>query len=611
MRTSVLAEIGINHDGDIAKAKRLIDEAQKSGCKGIKFQYRNLNRAYAKNANEIGDEIILTQIERTYLPANQILELKFYAQTLGIQAGISFFTTEDLSDFNNLGTDFDFFKIPSAEMLNFELILQLLETNKMVYISVGMHNEEEIESILSRIQSYPNWIPMQCVSNYPVADHNASLGYIQFLKEKWGREVGYSSHDENWENNIVALCLGATIIERHITESKVDSGLDHSSSSTPIEFRRLVDVAKNLDFLIKGNSPRIPNQGELLNKQNLGRSYYANKSIEQGTALDLQDFSYRSPQTGLGIAEANNVQGRPLLENINVNEVLSARHIEVEGEELSPHSIKLAKDLGISIPVRLADYHEIRMKIPSGNYEFHLSYKEVESGLLDFQVVPTDQFSVHLPDYINSTTLIDPFSNDEKTKILSRECIRKVVNFSEKLAGETGQRVPIVASLAGIGIARNTFYPSVKNLFQEFSTRNAVLTLQWLPPFAWYFGGSVKLTNMCHSEDVSWILEHGIPVTLDTSHLILGMNFYNFDAAMILESLLPNILHWHISDAIGTDGEGMQLGDGGVKSKQIISKTLSFEGLKVIEVWQGHFDDYKGFKVAINRLPNLWEKVKQ
>lgn len=610
MARAVLAEIGINHDGDMSKARRLIEAAKYAGCEGIKFQYRNVNRAYSYSANEIGDEIILTQIRRTYLDSNQILDLKNFAQSIGIRAGISFFTVEDLSDFSNLAGNFDFFKIPSAEMMNTELIHALLDTGKMVYISVGMHQESQIESIFSKLSNYRNWIPMHCISNYPVADHNASLGYIQYLKTKWKREVGYSSHDECWENNLVALSLGASVIERHITESPGDLGLDHSSSSTKEDFIKIVEYANKIDDLIKGNIPRIPNQGELLNKQNLGRSFYAKRSMKPGSIVRLQEFSYRSPQTGLGFEEASSYEGLPLVRPIEVGTVLTSNHVQTSAVKVSDENLKLARALQISLPVRLTDYHLIRESLPIGKYEFHLSYKEVNSGFTEFETESTDKFSVHLPDYIDSTTLIDPFSKNKEIQNTSHECIRRVTEFAEKLAKETSSNVPVVASFAGIGMERNSYYTKVAKLFDEYSSDQVALSLQWLPPFAWYFGGSIKLNKMCEEVDVNWIIDSDISVTLDTSHLILGKNYFEFDALGIIEKLLPNIIHWHISDAIGADGEGMQLGDGGEESKRIIAKSLSQNRMKVIEVWQGHFNNLKGFKEAINRLPTLVEEIK-
>lgn len=605
MTRSVIAEIGINHDGDINKAQRLIQSAKNAGCDGIKFQYRNIKNAYTANPKEIGDEIVLTQIKRTYLNASQILKLRDFARSIGVKAGISFFTVEDLSDFESLDADFDFYKIPSAELLNKVLISKLLETNKDVLISVGMHTEIEIEMVFNSISRYSNWIPLHCVSNYPLADHNVTLSYITYLQKKWNRKVGYSSHDKNWENNLIALALGATVIERHITEDKFAEGLDHSSSSNFEEFAKLCNYAKEFDLITAGDGPRIPNQGELINKQNLGRSFYATREVQAQEKFSLTDFNYKSPQTGLCISDVEQYIGNPLVHGISTGEVLTNQHFNSNLIQVSEDAIRTAEFLNISVPVRLSDYHHIRRKIPINAYEFHLSYKEVESNLLSFRVDRTDRFSVHLPDYINSTTLIDPFSKDSEIKLASRECIVKVISFSERLAAETNFRVPIVMSLAGIDMPRAVFYPSIYNLLKEFSSISSPLTLQWLPPYAWYFGGSIKLNIMNNTEDIKWINEFKIPVTLDVSHLFLCQNASGLKPMQVIESIQKNIVHWHISDASGLDGEGLPIGAGSPENTKVIRNILDQEGLKVIEVWQAHLNGYEGFKIAINKIHEL------
>ncbi len=605
MTRTVIAEIGINHDGDMGKAKRLIQQSRDAGCDGIKFQYRNLKTAYAANANEIGDEIIFAQIKRTYLDAQQILLLRDFARSLGIEAGISFFTIEDLSDFTNLEKDFDFYKIPSAELLNIPLITKLLQTGKHVYISVGMHAESEIEYAFKSISQFPNWTPLHCISNYPVADHNSSFGYIKYLQKKWNRAVGYSSHDENWENNLIALSLGASVIERHITEEKNAEGLDHTSSSNYEEFARICYYAQEIDTIISGDAPKTPNQGELLNKQNLGRSFYALKDSRVGEIFSLANFEYRSPQIGFGISDLDKYLNVNFVMNINKGEVLTHQHFQEIQSQVSLDALAVSRQNFISIPVRLADYRSIRNTLPVGAYEFHLSYSEVASDLLSFSFEATDRFSVHLPDYIDSTTLIDPFSENKRIRDSSRECIIKVIEFSEKLAAETGHVVPIVASLAGIGMLKEAFFPQVKELFNEFLSELAPLTLQWLPPYAWYFGGSIQLTNVNNVDDIDWINKLGLPITLDSSHLLLGQTAFGFDPKEIINAISKNIVHWHISDSLGLDGEGLPIGAGGPENEALISEIIDKSGLKVIEVWQGHFYNYEGFKVAINKIAEM------
>jgi len=291
--------------------------------------------------------------------------------------------------------------------------------------------------------------------------------------------------------------------------------------------------------------------------------------------------------------------------DISTGEVLTNQHFKSNLIQVSEATIRTSELLKVSVPVRLFDYHHIRRKIPIKSYEFHLSYKECGSNLSSFQVEKTDRFSVHLPDYINSTTLIDPFSKDYEIKLASRECIAKVISFSERLAVETNFRVPIVMSLAGIGMSREEFYSNINKLFKEFSSTSSLLTLQWLPPYAWYFGGSIRLNIMNNTEDIKWINKFKIPVTLDVSHLFLCQAAFGLKPMEVIESLQKNVVHWHISDASGLDGEGLPIGAGSPENTKVIRNILEQEGLKVIEVWQAHLNDYEGFKIAINKIHEL------
>jgi N-acetylneuraminate synthase len=128
----IIAEIGINHDGLIQKAKKLIDESFHNCVDAIKFQYRNLNNTYSDNANEIGDEILSKEINRNYLSPDELIDLSSYAKGLGLEVGISFFDVKDIEDFEEMIEIFDFFKIPSVELTNSHLIDALLT---FVYLS--------------------------------------------------------------------------------------------------------------------------------------------------------------------------------------------------------------------------------------------------------------------------------------------------------------------------------------------------------------------------------------------------------------------------------------------------------------------------------------------
>jgi len=175
----IIAEIGINHDGDFLIAKQLIQEASKSDVDAVKFQYRNLSNAYSDTHREIGDEILLNEIKKTYLPPSQIMQLVDYAHELNLQVGISFFDVSDIEDFGSEIDRFDFFKIPSVELLNDQLIDALMSFSKHLYLSLGAHHEYEIEAALSRLPKQ-GWTPLHCISNYPLSILNPQLGYINY-----------------------------------------------------------------------------------------------------------------------------------------------------------------------------------------------------------------------------------------------------------------------------------------------------------------------------------------------------------------------------------------------------------------------------------------------
>ena len=600
----IIAEIGINHGGKFSTALDLIRAAFESGCSGVKFQYRNLQNAYAGGARQIGDEILLKEITKNYLSPAKILALLDEAHELSIDAGISFFDENDLKDFGADISRFDFFKAPSVELSNTGLINCMLRQGKAVYVSLGCHNEHEIEQAFATFEG-ENWLAMHCVSNYPVSLANAKLGYLQHMREKWPRAFGYSSHDENWEVCLVAMSMGASVIERHITFDKQAQGLDHSTSSTPDEFKRMTMFAEHMPLLMSGNGPRVPNQGEMLNLQNLGRSYYAKSSIEAGETVTLEKLSFRSPRVGLGRNELQQYLGKPATRSIKAGAVLS-RSIFQGTPKVSEAALDFARRKKIGIPVRLHDLASIEQKFPVGNYEFHLSFGEVLSGLHADGYDRGNNYSIHLPDYINSTQLMDLFSPNTEQAKDSLNILQRTIDFAQALQDHTGKHVPIVGSFSVVHRDLDEFYEKHAALLTGYHQQGISVMPQWLPPIAWYFGGSVKLNAMNRKQDVDFIQRHKLPICMDVCHLCMGDSLFHFDAKSMIETLLPYIEHIHIADAKGIDGEGLHFGEGDPKNLSALRAVMSIDCMKVIEVWQGHLDDGAGFAKALNKLPELF-----
>lgn len=602
----IIAEIGINHGGSMKTASNLIKAASDAGVDAVKFQYRNLGNIYIGSQREIGDEILVKEISKNYLSPEEILGLTEFARSLNLEVGISFFDEQDLSDFGGNLAHFDFFKIPSVELTNSSLIHKLNELGKHLYLSLGMHNEDEIEDALSAIEG-DNWTPMHCISNYPVSLHNVNLGYLTHLSEKWGRGAGYSSHDDHWEVCLLAMQLGVTVIERHITFDKKAEGLDNSSSSTPDEFSKMVNFFKNMPDMLKGNSARVPNQGELINRQNLGRSYFTRVDIKEGESLSLGDLLYRSPYVGLNKQNINAFVGKPLLQDVKEGAVITKSFFS-KRYSLPDSTIDRARDLKLALPVRLHDFDQFAAKYPLNGFEFHLSFGEVLGDIDLTKMSASHRYSVHLPDYVSSNFLMDPFSNDSEQRALSLEVLDRTANLAKRLQDKTGYSVPIVGSFSQIWRDRSGFFSEHSKLFSDLRGDGVQILPQWLPPFAWYFGGSVKLHAMNDLRDVEWIEKLNLDICMDVSHLLMGGNYFNFDANSIFERLKDNTKHIHIADSSGVDGEGFDIGLGDPANLVVLTNSLTRECMKVIEVWQGHLNDGEGFGKAIESLVKISEK---
>lgn len=603
--THLIAEIGINHNGSFATAKELIIHASRSGSNSIKFQYRNLLRAMSITGYQIGDEILDAEISKSYLPPNLLIKLAKFAKSLDLEVGISFFDKKDVNDFKNNLALFDFFKIPSVEFSNTDLIDELIITKKKILLSTGCCNEREISRIANKYKK-ENLVFLHCVSNYPAAIHNVKLGYITWLKDKYNFPVGYSSHDENFLTCLVAIGMGINYLERHITMSKLSSGLDHTSSSTPDEFKILSFFCNSTTNLLNGNSPRKINQGEFLNLQNLGRSFYSNRNIKAGEITKEFDFAYRTPRTGIGFYDFKKSVGKKIIKDIKKDEVLSLLHFN-KFQKASKNSIEFCISNRIGLPARLHDIDILSKHIPVKDFELHFSFGEVLNKFDQFNIDHSKRYSIHLPDYISSTQLIDPFSDNNHIRKLSAQIIVNTVNLAKKIRDKTKEKVPIVGSFSLHRDDFLAFYGNILGLTDLFCSKTDLEILpQWLPPIAWYFGGSVPLGVFNDNFAANQIKNKNIAVCLDTSHLFMCANAKTIDLQFAKKILMSQSKHFHISGATGIDGEGTDFIGLNEYENKIISECVKNEHRKIIEVWQGHLDGFRGFHKSINDLYRIY-----
>jgi N-acetylneuraminate synthase len=249
--TYIIAEIGINHNGSIDVAKKLIDIAAVAGCDAVKFQKRNPDVCVPEHQKNVMRETpwgTMTYLEYKYkveFGKKEYDEIDSYCKEKGISWSAS---PWDLDSLNFLSQyDIPFIKIPSAMLTNYELLKSARDTGKKIILSVGMSTEEEIDSAVEILKDSKEFAILHCNSTYPAPIEELNLSVIKTLKEKYGCEVGYSGHEFRLGTTVASVYLGASIIERHITLDRTMWGTDHMSSVEPQGLIKLVKGIRELE----------------------------------------------------------------------------------------------------------------------------------------------------------------------------------------------------------------------------------------------------------------------------------------------------------------------------------------------------------------------------
>tara|TARA_B100002052_G_scaffold116068_2_gene106781 strand:+ start:1055 stop:1897 length:843 start_codon:yes stop_codon:yes gene_type:complete len=265
----VIAEIGINHNGDLDIAKKLIDIAKVAGCDVVKFQKRNPDVCVPEHQKSVmrdtpwGKMTYLDYKYKVEFGQNEYDEIDIYCKKRDIQWSASPWDLDSLDFLNHY--DIPFIKIPSALITDLELLKATAETNKKVIISTGMSTLEDVEKAVMTIKSVKSNVDfalLHCNSSYPAPIKDLNLKCITTLKERFNCEVGYSGHEFGLTTTIASICLGATIIERHITLDRTMWGTDQMCSVEPQGLIKLVRGIKELNSAL-GDGVKVVTDTEI------------------------------------------------------------------------------------------------------------------------------------------------------------------------------------------------------------------------------------------------------------------------------------------------------------------------------------------------------------
>lgn len=315
-RTYVIAEAGVNHNGDINLAKEMIIRAKAAGADAVKFQTfkaQNLVAAYAPKAgyqklNTDSNESQMDMLKKLELSFEEFTILNQFAAMEGIDFVSTPFDEESLEYLSTL--DMPFWKIPSGEITNLPYLRKIASTGKPIIMSTGMSTIQEISHALEVFSHYDrsDITLLQCNTEYPTPYSDVNLQAMTTMKCQFGVKVGYSDHTPGFEVSIAAVALGAVVIEKHFTLDKNMDGPDHKASLEPRELADMVTQIRNVELAI-GIPEKKPSTSEMGNKVIARKSIVARTDIKEGDLLTEFNLSTKRPGDGISPFEWDSVVG--------------------------------------------------------------------------------------------------------------------------------------------------------------------------------------------------------------------------------------------------------------------------------------------------------------
>ncbi len=312
----IVAEVGVNHNGDLGLAKQLVDTAKSVGASAVKFQVFNAKDLVTENAPlaSYQKKVVLGRSHFELLRKLQLSRTDFeflfdYCHKKKIIFLATPFDSGSADFLQQLGVHA--FKISSGDLTNLPLLRQVANFKKPIILSTGMSTLKEVGDAVENIYSAKNrrLILLHCTSNYPTEYRNVNLRAMCSLRKKFSVSVGYSDHTRGIEVSVAAVAMGACVVERHLTLDRSLPGPDHAASLDPLEFERLVRAIRNIESAM-GNGIKKPCRSETEVKNVARKSIVASQNIAKGTVLSEKILAFKRPGTGLSPSLLRNILGK-------------------------------------------------------------------------------------------------------------------------------------------------------------------------------------------------------------------------------------------------------------------------------------------------------------
>lgn len=330
----IIAEAGVNHNGDYEMAKQLALKAKEAGADYVKFQTgipENVISRYADMAEyqkvNIGHtESQLDMVRKIMLDRNAFAPLKRYCDEIGIKFISTPFDLVSIDVLRPL--KMDFWKIPSGEITNFPYLKKIAQLGEPVIMSTGMSEMDEIEKAIEVLCS--NGLTkdqvtlLHCNTEYPTPMQDVNLRAMKQIRERFGVHVGYSDHTKGIEVPIAAVAMGANVIEKHFTLDKMLPGPDHKASLEPNELKAMVDAIRNIEQALGDGQKHVSNS-EQRNIVIARKSIIAARDIKQGETLTEENLTTKRPGNGISPMRWNEVIGTCAVRDFKEDELIEVQ----------------------------------------------------------------------------------------------------------------------------------------------------------------------------------------------------------------------------------------------------------------------------------------------
>tara|TARA_R110001592_G_scaffold246740_1_gene508701 strand:- start:14684 stop:15721 length:1038 start_codon:yes stop_codon:yes gene_type:complete len=333
----IIAEAGVNHNGSIDLARKLIDAAVEAKVDAVKFQTFISENVISKHAEKADyqksttgvEENQLEMVKKLELSFDDFIELKKYCESKEIMFLSTAFDMDSIEFLDTL--NMGLWKVPSGEITNLPYLQKIGSYNKEVIFSTGMSTLGDIENALEILvnsgTSIENITILHCNTEYPTPMHDVNLKAMLTIKNAFGVNIGYSDHTLGIEVSTAAVALGATVIEKHFTLDKSMQGPDHLASLEPTELIALVKSIRNIESAL-GSATKLPSASESKNIKIARKSIHLAKDVKAGHVFTMKDLTVKRPGDGISPLFINEIVGCTVKNDLLEDRILNFKDIE-------------------------------------------------------------------------------------------------------------------------------------------------------------------------------------------------------------------------------------------------------------------------------------------